>query len=124
MLSTLNEKTIHLRCINVLLTVVYKYINGISPELMNEIFCLRQNHYNLRNLYVLATNIPRKKFMSNSIIYQTINLFVSNAPFIYPLKTSENILVFCFQGIGKGCIGNEWVNYGKHYPEMKDYPSQ
>ena len=33
--STLNEKTIHQRCINVLLTEVYIYLNGYSPDLMN-----------------------------------------------------------------------------------------
>ena len=37
--------------------------------------------------------------------------FVPNAPFLYPLKTLENRKVFCcFQGVEKGCIGNEWVN--------------
>ena len=46
MLSTLNEKIIHQRCINVLLTEVYKYLNGFSSELINEIFHLRQNHNN------------------------------------------------------------------------------
>ena len=40
----------------------------------------------------------------------TINPFVPNAPFLYPLKTSENLTVFlCFQGVEKGCIENEWV---------------
>ena len=34
------------------------------------------------------------------------NPFVPNVPFIYPLKTSENLTIFwCFQGVGKGCIG-------------------
>ena len=40
----------------------------------------------------------------------TIDPFVSNAPLLYPLKTSENRKVFCFQGVEKGCIGNKWVN--------------
>ena len=39
----------------------------------------------------------------------TIDPFVSNAPLLYPLKTSENRKVFCFQGVEKGCIGNKWV---------------
>ena len=39
-----------------------------------------------------------------------VNLFLPNAPILYPLKASENHKVFwCFQGIEKGCIGNEWV---------------
>ena len=40
-----------------------------------------------------------------------INPFVPNAPFLYTLKTSENLKVFLyFQGVEKECIGNEWVN--------------
>ena len=38
------------------------------------------------------------------------NPFVPNTSFLYPLKTSENLLVFwCLLGVEKGCIGNEWV---------------
>ena len=44
------------------------------------------------------------------IIYQTLNPFVPNAPFLYSLKTLENLKDFwCFQEVEKRCIGNEWV---------------
>ena len=44
----------------------------------------------------------------------SINPFVPNAPFLYPVKTLENLTVFwCFQGVQEGCIGNEWVNFLK-----------
>ena len=39
---------------------------------------------------------------SQGCIQDPINLFVPNAPFLYPLKT-------CFQGVEKGCIRNKWV---------------
>ena len=43
-------------------------------------------------------------------IPKPINQFVSNAHFIYPLKTSDNLTVFwCFKGVEKGCIGKEWI---------------
>ena len=42
--------------------------------------------------------------------YKPISPFFSNALFFYPLKTSEKRKVFrYFQGVEKGCIGNEWV---------------
>ena len=42
-----------------------------------------------------------------------INPLVPNAPFVYRLKLSENRKVFwCFQGVEKGYIGNEWINQG------------
>ena len=41
-----------------------------------------------------------------------IDLFFSSEPSVYPLKTLENLTVFwCFQGVDKGCIGNEWVKH-------------
>ena len=36
-----------------------------------------------------------------------------NVPFPYPPKTSENRFFQCFQGVEKGCIGNECVNVPK-----------
>ena len=36
-----------------------------------------------------------------------VNPYAPNAPFLYLLKTSENLTV---QKVEKGCIGNEWVN--------------
>ena len=41
----------------------------------------------------------------------SINPFVPNATFLYPLKILENLTTFwCFQGVAKSCIGNKWVN--------------
>ena len=45
---------------------------------------------------------------------ESVNPFVPNAPFLYPLKTSENLTVFlCFQGVQKECIGNEWIKISR-----------
>ena len=70
LLSTLNEKTIHRRCINILITDVYKYLNGYSPDLMNEVFYLRPNHYNLRNFDVFAADNSRNRYLLNSSVYR------------------------------------------------------
>ena len=66
---TFNKKTIHQRCINVLLTEVYKYLNNFPPELINEVFYLRQNHYNLHWLNISSTDNPSNKFMLNATAY-------------------------------------------------------
>ena len=58
---------------------------------MNEIFYLTQNHYNLRNLNVIATNITRNKFMLNSTVYrvnqlwQTLPSTIGNTTPAHPL---------------------------------------
>ena len=57
----------------------------------------------------------------------SFNPFAFNVPFLYPLKTSENLTIFwCFQGVEKVLIGIKWVkqcyrlctnNYTKNFPE-------
>ena len=74
MLPTLNDKTIHQRWINVLLTEVYKYLNVLSPEFMNEVLYSRQIYCNLNNLNVFATDNPPNKFMLNSTVYRANQL--------------------------------------------------
>ena len=45
-----------------------------------------------------------------SLIHEKVNPFFPSAPFLYPLKTSEKLkILWCFQGVENGCIGNEWV---------------
>ena len=37
--------------------------------------------------------------------FDVFNQFVPRAPFLYPLKTLENLNVFwCFQGVGEECL--------------------
>ena len=47
---------------------------------------------------------PKNIFFFHTQIQQ-FNPYVPNAPFLYPLKTSENRT-----GVEKECIGNKWVN--------------
>ena len=47
LVKLLNEKTIHQRCINFLMTEFFKYLNGLSPDLINEVFRLKSNYHNL-----------------------------------------------------------------------------
>ena len=52
-----------------------------------------------------------KKLLGIMSFSMILKPFVSNVPFLYPLKTSRNLTVFwCFQGVQKACIGNKWVN--------------
>ena len=64
MLGTLNEKTIHQQCTDLLLTEVYKFLNGYSPDIMNAVFHLRQN-----------TDLPRNNCMLNSVVYRANQLW-------------------------------------------------
>ena len=63
----------------------------------HEIF---QNSYLEKHLWTATS--------AKDIFYVKFNPFVPNAPFLYPLKASENHKDFCFQRVEKGCIEKSW----------------
>ena len=75
MFNTLNEKTIHQQCIDALLIEVYTFLDGYSPDIMNNIFHLRQNTYNLRNFHAFATDVPRNNCKLISVVYRANQLW-------------------------------------------------
>ena len=60
LLARLDEKTIHQRTINFLLIEVYKFLNGLSPELMNEVFHIRHT-YDLQQTRLFQTDDSKSK---------------------------------------------------------------
>ena len=68
LLENSNEKPVHQKCMELLMIEVYNYLSGLSPDIMSEIFKLRQNTYNLRNFHIFESQNPRtKKFGLDSI---------------------------------------------------------
>ena len=52
--------SIHHKNIQILAIEIYKFMNGLSPEIMNSVFNLRENNrYSLRNIYELYSRNPR-----------------------------------------------------------------
>ena len=58
LLEEAQQITFQQRCINSFMIEVYKYLNGHSPDIMNDIFILRKNTYNLRNFHIFQTENP------------------------------------------------------------------
>ena len=54
-----HQITFHQRCINSPMIEVYKYLNGHSPEIMDDAFKLRENMDNLQNFHIFQTENPR-----------------------------------------------------------------
>ena len=75
LLEISNEKPVHQKCIELFMIEVYKYLNGLSPDVMSEIFKLRENTCNLRNLRIFESQNPRAKmFGLDSIAYRASQL--------------------------------------------------
>ena len=50
--------SIYQRCINLLLTEVYKCIHGLPPGIMNEVFSIKEKIHNTRQSHNFQTYIP------------------------------------------------------------------
>ena len=52
--------SIHHKNIQSLAIEIYKFVNGLSPEIINSVFHLKENsRYSLRNVYELYSRTPR-----------------------------------------------------------------
>ena len=72
-------------------------------------FCFAETYFFLKRCHV-----RRWRFYCCHICLSQLqhlnHPFVPNAPFLHPLKTSENVKSFWyFQRVKKECIGNKWV---------------
>ena len=87
-----NESTIHIRNLKFLLTEVYKFLNGLSPPIMNEVFQTNDCPYDLRNPRILASK-------HKSTIKYGINIIAFRRPQIWQnvpleIRNSESLSLF------------------------------
>ena len=61
LLVNANEKPIHEKCLEFLMIEVYKYLSGLPPQIMNDIFKPRKNIYNLRNVHLFEKKTVRSR---------------------------------------------------------------
>ena len=50
-----NEISLQQRCLNSLMTEVCKRLNGLSPDIMNDILAVSKHQYNTRHYNLFAT---------------------------------------------------------------------
>ena len=70
---------------------VCKYWNDLSLDIMNTIFKLKQNTYNIRNVHALESQIPRTKKFGLDIAYRVSQLW-KNIP--EEIRNSVSLLIF------------------------------
>ena len=84
-----NPVIIHDRNIKILATETYKFLQGLSPPLMNEIFVERNNNYSLRGNNVLT----RRRVNSVRYDTETVSFLAPKIWDILPkdIKNSESL---------------------------------
>ena len=70
------EKTVHQNNINTLMIEVYKYLNGLSPPIMKDIFKQRENIYNTRNFRPFSShNLKTNIYGTESVTYKSSQIW-------------------------------------------------
>ena len=81
MLKTHSELTIYHRNLQVLMTEIYKIVNGVAPRIMNSLFEFRSNEYNIRNFLVLSTDFRGTvNYEIETITYRAPSLWAKLPP--------------------------------------------
>ena len=73
LLDLINEISPHQRCLNFLMTVVvvYKLLNGFSPDTMKDILAVSKHLYHIRHDNLYVTDRPKTdRYGRNSIPYR------------------------------------------------------
>ena len=92
LLEMANESTIHIRNLKFLLTEVYKFLNGLSPQIMKEVFQTNDNPYDLRNPRILASKHKSTiKYGINTIAFRGSQIW-QNIP--SEIRNSESLRLF------------------------------
>ena len=86
--------TTHHKNIQILVTEVYKFVNGLSPKIMGEIFQVQEKSYNLRtDISFKSHNIKTVHYGQNSISYLAPRVWmlvpedIKNSPSIQAFKS-------------------------------------
>ena len=59
LLDLTNEISLQQRCLNSLMTEVYKCLNGLSPDIRNDILAVSKHQYNTRHYNLFVTGRPK-----------------------------------------------------------------
>ena len=65
-----NESTMGIRNLKFLITEVYKFLNGLSPPLINEVFQTNDCPYDLRNQELASKHKSTIKYDVNTIAFK------------------------------------------------------
>ena len=88
-----NESTVHIRNLKFLPTEVYKFLNGLSPPIMNEVFQTNDCPYDLRNPRILLAPKHKStiKYGINTIAFRSSQIW-QNIP--SEIRNSESLSLF------------------------------
>ena len=87
-----NESTIHIRNLKFLLNEVYKFLNGLSPPIMNKVLQTNDCPYDLRNSRILASKHKyTMKYCINTIAFKGPQIW-QNIPL--EIRNSESLSLF------------------------------
>ena len=88
----MTNETIHIKNLKVFLTEIYKFLNSLSPPIMNEVFQINEYPYNLRNPRILVSKHKSTiKYGIDTIAYKGSQIW-QDIPL--EVRNSESLSIF------------------------------
>ena len=80
LLDLTNEISPHQRLLNYLITELYKYLNGISPDIMNNTLAVSKHQHNTRHYNLFVTDLPKTDRYGPKSIYSELISYGTYCP--------------------------------------------
>ena len=91
LLKSNNQITVHQRNLQLLMTEVFKIMNGLNPPIIDKFFIFRENTHNIRNFQIISNeNKKTVRYVQETIKFRTPSLW-ANLPEEYKFANSLNI---------------------------------
>ena len=100
-----NSTTIHVKNLRILMCEIYKSLHNLNPTFMQDLFCLKSLHINLRaqKLLVLPDNKSRSKGTDTNL-YRSITVWNSLNPKLMNSQSLQELKSGLNSWLGQGCI--------------------
>ena len=59
----------HQRCLNSPMTVVFKCLNGVSPDIMNDTLAVSKHQYNTQNYNLFVTDLSKTDRYDRNLVH-------------------------------------------------------
>ena len=80
LLDLTNEISPHQRLLNYLITELYKYLNGISPDIMSDTLAVSKNQHSTRHYNLFVTDLRKTDRYGPKLIHSELISYGTYCP--------------------------------------------
>ena len=99
-----NSTTVHVKNLRILMCETYKSLHDLNPTFMQDLFCLKSLHINLRAQKLLVLPDKSRSKGTDTNLYRSITVWNSLNPKLMNSQSLQELKSGLNSWLGQGCI--------------------